>query len=93
LATASDDCAAIATAPVSRARPSFFGATSRAAILRRRSGYGRELLGPGIKEVVNHKLVDVVDIDAEFCPPTADSLHGGANDTAMQRTARNGAHH
>ncbi|MGH9809587.1 MAG: NAD-dependent succinate-semialdehyde dehydrogenase, partial [Terriglobia bacterium] len=32
----------------------------------RRSGYGRELLGLGIKEFVNHKLVDVVDIDAEF---------------------------
>jgi len=32
----------------------------------RNSGYGRELLGLGIKEFVNHKLVDVVDIDAEF---------------------------
>ncbi|MCJ9720297.1 NAD-dependent succinate-semialdehyde dehydrogenase [Agrobacterium sp. SHOUNA12C] len=32
----------------------------------RRSGYGRELLGLGIKEFVNHKLVAVVDIDAEF---------------------------
>jgi succinate-semialdehyde dehydrogenase/glutarate-semialdehyde dehydrogenase len=32
----------------------------------RRSGYGRELLGLGIKEFVNHKLVDVVDIDAPF---------------------------
>ena len=32
----------------------------------RNSGYGRELLGLGIKEFVNHKLIDVVDIDAEF---------------------------
>ncbi len=32
----------------------------------RRSGYGRELTGLGIKEFVNHKLVDVVDINAEF---------------------------
>jgi succinate-semialdehyde dehydrogenase / glutarate-semialdehyde dehydrogenase len=32
----------------------------------RHSGYGRELLGLGIKEFVNHKLIDVVDIDAEF---------------------------
>lgn len=32
----------------------------------RRSGYGRELTGLGIKEFVNHKLISVVDIDAEF---------------------------
>ncbi len=32
----------------------------------RRSGYGRELIGLGIKEFVNHKLVCVVDIDAPF---------------------------
>lgn len=30
------------------------------------SGYGRELIGLGIKEFVNHKLIDVVDIDAPF---------------------------
>ncbi|ACR32370.1 NAD-dependent succinate-semialdehyde dehydrogenase [Burkholderia glumae] len=32
----------------------------------RRSGYGRELLDLGLKEFVNHKLIDIVDIDARF---------------------------
>lgn len=32
----------------------------------RNSGYGRELLGLGLKEFVNHKLVHVIDIDAPF---------------------------
>ncbi len=32
----------------------------------RNSGYGRELVHLGIKEFVNHKLINVVDIDAPF---------------------------
>ncbi len=32
----------------------------------RRSGYGRELVHLGIKEFVNHKLINVVSIDAPF---------------------------
>jgi succinate-semialdehyde dehydrogenase / glutarate-semialdehyde dehydrogenase len=32
----------------------------------RHSGYGRDLIGLGITEFVNHKLIDVVDINAPF---------------------------
>ncbi len=32
----------------------------------RRSGYGSDLLGLGIKEFVNRMLIGVVDIDAPF---------------------------
>ena len=32
----------------------------------RRSGYGRELIDLGLTEFVNHKLIDIVDIDARF---------------------------
>ena len=32
----------------------------------RHSGYGRELIGLGITGFVNHKLIDVVDINAPF---------------------------
>lgn len=31
-----------------------------------RSGYRRELVGPGIKDFVNHKLISVTDIDDAF---------------------------
>ncbi|MFM0024547.1 aldehyde dehydrogenase family protein [Paraburkholderia azotifigens] len=29
----------------------------------RRSGYGRELVGPGLKEFASHELIGVTDID------------------------------
>ncbi|VEJ54906.1 NAD-dependent succinate-semialdehyde dehydrogenase [Pragia fontium] len=32
----------------------------------RRSGFGRELIGLGLKEFANHKLIDIVDINAPF---------------------------
>jgi succinate-semialdehyde dehydrogenase/glutarate-semialdehyde dehydrogenase len=32
----------------------------------RNFGYGRELLGLGLKEFVNRKVVGVVDIDGDF---------------------------
>lgn len=32
----------------------------------RPSGYGRELIGLGLKEFANHKLIVMVDIDAPF---------------------------
>lgn len=32
----------------------------------RRSGYGRELVGLGLKEFVSHKVIGVIDIDGAF---------------------------
>jgi hypothetical protein len=46
--------------------PSAASAWARAPPTRRISSHRRELLCLGIKEFVNYKLIDVVDINAEF---------------------------